>query len=64
MEMSDNQQNAALPQKWQRQVEGGQSKDLVCRPCIEAHNWLKKSVIKKKEFLFLVRTKKMTAVKK
>ena len=39
-----NQLIAALPQKWKRQVEGETSKELVCRPCIKEHKWLKKSV--------------------
>ena len=53
---------AALPQKWKRQVEGGKSKELVCRPCIKEHKWLKKSVINKNIYQFNLRTKKLTAV--
>ena len=57
-----NQIIAALPQKWKRKVEGGESKELVCRPCIKEHNWLRKTVINKKVYQFHLRTKGLTAV--
>ena len=52
-----NQLIAALPQKRKRQVEGEKSKELVCRPCIKEHKWLKKSVINKNIYQFNLRTK-------
>ena len=39
-----NQLIEVLPQKWKRQLEGGKSKELVCRPCIKEHKWLKKAM--------------------
>jgi hypothetical protein len=35
----------------------GESKELVCRPCIKDHHWLKKIVINKKVYQFHLRTK-------
>ena len=57
-----NQLIAALPQKWKRQVEGEKRKELVCRPWIKEHKWLKKSVINKNVYQFHFRTKKLTAL--
>jgi hypothetical protein len=48
-----NQLISALPQKWKRQVEGGESKELVCQPCIKDQNWLKKIVKIKKYTSFI-----------
>ena len=60
---NDNQLIAALPQKWKRQVEGGKSKEVVCRPCIKDQHWLKKIVMNNKKVdQFHLRTKTLTAV--
>jgi hypothetical protein len=58
---NDNQLITALLQNEMRQVEEGEGKELVCRPCIKDQNRLKKIVINKKLYQFLLRTKKITS---
>ena len=51
-----NQLIAALPQKWRRQVEKGEGRELVCLPCIKDTNWLKGTGINIKIYQFHLRT--------
>lgn len=56
-----NQLIAALPQKWSRQVEKGDGRELVCLPYIKDTNWLKGTSINGKIYQFHHRTKMLTA---
>jgi hypothetical protein len=56
-----NQLIAVLPQKWRRQVEKGEGRELVCLPYIKDTNWLKVTGINRKIYQFHLRTNMLTA---
>ena len=59
-----NQLIAALPQKWRRQVEKGECRELVCLSYIKDTNWLKGTGSNRKIYQFHLRTKTAIQVAK
>lgn len=49
---SYNQLIAELPQKWKRQVEGGEGREPVILPYIKDHNWQNFFCLNKKMYQF------------